>query len=67
MDFWTFLGVLFVLYGFLAIYYYYISLKDFQKRKFDSLAQKKRFKRLLFILPFGQFIYWFKIKKTFLR
>ena len=45
------------------LHFYYIALKDFKKRQFKKVEDKRKFRSLLYIVPFGQFFYFQKIKK----
>ncbi len=48
----------------LGIFTLILAFKDFQKREFQSLEEKSKWRRIISFVPFGAVSYLYKFRKT---
>ena len=62
MGIYGLIGILVLLFAIFSILTYYIANKDFLSRKFESLMEKNKWRKIIYFVPFGPFWYIIKVK-----
>ena len=57
------LPVFFILYALISVYCTREAIMHFNSRKFQTLEEKNKFRKLIYFVPLGQFIYLWRRKK----
>jgi D-alanyl-lipoteichoic acid acyltransferase DltB (MBOAT superfamily) len=64
MGIYYLLGFLVLMLAVLGIFTLILAFKDFQKREFQSLEEKSKWRRIISFVPFGAVSYLYKFRKT---
>jgi uncharacterized membrane protein YbaN (DUF454 family) len=64
MTIYGILGILVLVFCVFGIVTYQIATKDFSLRKFISLKEKNKWRRIIYFLPFGPICYILKFKNV---
>lgn len=60
----TFLGVFFILVGLASFISFQLAKNDFKNRHFISLQEKSQHRKLIYLIPFGQYAYLIRMRKN---